>query len=559
MPTDAPAGSEADSELGPLLAEVGELLKVERYADAIPLLVKASELHPEGPGILANLGGLYVETGQYAEAVAPLRRAISLKPGIAIAHWRLGTALQMLGETDASVQPLEEAVKIRPDLADAHFRLATVYREQGRKQEALKAYRNAAQYAPEPGEKQLMEAQAMHMERREKEAELLLRSALKLNPDLPTAQGLLGQLLAMSGRFDEAEQHLEAQLAQSPRAAFAYYDLVRNRKITDADAAILQRIDAALADRHHGDISRSILLLARGKVLDDLGRFAEAMESLDEASRLRSRAFSIDIGSFEKTVDQIIAVFSRETIARCASVSQHRLPVLILGMPRSGTTLVEQILSSHPDVAGGGELIFWRNQLRTALDGGGGRLSPDLLQSIAAECLVTLRNISGTAARVTDKDPFNFLAVGLIHLVFPLAAIIHCRRNPLDTAISIHQTHFARSTGMPTGGEELVRYFRAYERLMAHWRQVLPQGRMFEMSYERLTASPQTEIRRLIDHVGLRWDPVCLTPHVNTQLVRTPSGWQVRQSIHTGSVDRWRRYEPWLGPLAALLQQHNPK
>jgi|KBSMisStaDraftv2_1062788.scaffolds.fasta_scaffold06580_2 tetratricopeptide (TPR) repeat protein len=556
MSAHAPPGSETDSELGPLLAEVGELLKAERYADAIPLLVKASELHPEGPGILANLGGLYVETGQYAAAVAPLQRAISLKPGIAIAHWRLGTALQMLGETDASVQPLEEAVKIRPDLADAHFRLATIYREQGRKQEALESYRNAAQHALEPGEKQLLEAQALLMERREEEAERLLRSALELNPDLPTAHGLLGQLLAMSGRFEEAQEHLEAQLAQSPHAGLAYYDFVRSRKITDADAGVLQRIDNALTDKTLGHINRSILLLARGKVLDDLGRYAEAMESLDEASTLRSRAFSIDIAGFERRVEQIVALFSRETIAGRVAIDQGRLPVLILGMPRSGTTLVEQILSSHPDVAGGGELIFWTNQLLEALDGGIDRLSPDLLQSIAAECLTGLRNISSTATRVTDKNPFNFLAVGLIHLAFPRAAIVHCRRNPVDTALSIRQTHFARSTGMPTGGEELVRYFRAYERLMAHWRRVLPEGRMFDMTYEHLTAAPQTEIRRLLDHVGLPWDPACLTPHVNTQLVRTPSGWQVRQSINTGSVDRWRRYEPWLGPLASLMQQH---
>jgi hypothetical protein len=138
-------------------------------------------------------------------------------------------------------------------------------------------------------------------------------------------------------------------------------------------------------------------------------------------------------------------------------------------------------------------------------------------------------------------------------MAFPKATIIHSRRNPVDTAISIHQTHFSRSSGMPTGGEDLVRYFRSYQRLMEHWRRILPEGRLFEVEYERLVTSPQTEIRGIIDHIGLPWSASCLAPHVNTRLVRTPSGWQVRQSINAFSVDRWRHYEPWLGSFAGLL------
>jgi LPS sulfotransferase NodH len=278
------------------------------------------------------------------------------------------------------------------------------------------------------------------------------------------------------------------------------------------------------------------------------------MQSLDAASELRARAFAPDIESFERQVEEIMALFRTEMLVHRATANHDRTPVLILGMPRSGTTLVEQIVSSHPDVAGGGELIFWRKRLQKALEAGVGGLDSRFPNEAAGEYLRELHTFSN-GERVTDKDPFNFLAVGLIHMAFPRAAIIHCRRNPVDAAISIHQTHFSRSTGMPTGGQDLVRYFRANQRLMAHWRRVLPAGRMYEIDYEHLTASPQTEIRALIDHIGLNWDPACLTPHVNSRLVRTPSGWQVRQSINTGSVDRWRRYEPWLGPLASLRDE----
>jgi hypothetical protein len=297
------------------------------------------------------------------------------------------------------------------------------------------------------------------------------------------------------------------------------------------------------------------LLLARGKALDDMGRYEEAMKSWDAASELRAQAFAPDIGKFERQVDDIIALFSRERVARYSSENRDPTPVLIVGMPRSGTTLVEQILSSHQQVVGAGELGFWRNRLNGALENGPDGLNVPFLASAAAEFVEGLRMVSATAARVADKDPFDFLALGLIHMALPGASIIHCRRDPLDTAISIHHTHFSRSTGIPTGGDDLVRYFRAHNRLMAHWRSVLPEGRILELEYEHLTAYAGSEIRRVVDHVGLPWDPACLAPHATVRMVHTPSGWQVRQSINTASVGRWRRYERWLGPLAALREE----
>jgi hypothetical protein len=313
-------------------------------------------------------------------------------------------------------------------------------------------------------------------------------------------------------------------------------------------------MDAVLEDQKLDDRNRAILLLARGKVLDDLGQYREAMAALDEASELRSRTERFEIRDFEKQVDAIIALFSDEAVAKHTSANTDRRPVMFVGMPRAGTTLAEQIIASHRNATGAGELAYWRERLAIALENGEGAIAGDFLAATAAEYLDHLSKVSKTALRVSEKNPFNFLAVGLIYMTFPSAAIVHCRRNPLDTAISIHQTHFSRSAGMPTGGEELVRYFRSYQRLMAHWRRVLPEGRLLEVDYERLTVSPETEIRRLIDYVGLPWDASCLAPHLSGRVVRTPSGWQVRQAINTGSIDRWRHYEPWLGPLAALKQ-----
>jgi hypothetical protein len=159
---------------------------------------------------------------------------------------------------------------------------------------------------------------------------------------------------------------------------------------------------------------------------------------------------------------------------------------------------------------------------------------------------------------VTDKMPFNFLWAGLIHLVFPRAVIIHCRRAAVDTALSIHQTHFHPGLAFPTGGSELVAYFRDYQRLIAHWRRVLPEDRFIEVDYQELTSAPEPVIRRIVAACGLAWYDGCLRPESNPRAVRTPSKWQTRQPIYRTSVARWRRYEPWLGPLRALVEQSEP-
>ena len=230
----------------------------------------------------------------------------------------------------------------------------------------------------------------------------------------------------------------------------------------------------------------------------------------------------------------------------------ERAPLLIVGMPRSGTTLMEQILSSHPDVAAGGELNFWNERgiawLQTAQN------APDgaFLERAGADYCAVIGGIGPGAARVTDKMPFNFLWAGLIHLACPGATIIHCRRSAIDTALSIHQTSFNRHVAFPTGGAELVAYFRAYQRLMAHWRAVLPPEIFIEAEYETLTAAPETEIRRIVALCGLSWNDACLQPERNARVVKTPSRWQTRQPIYRSAVERWRRYEPYLGELAPL-------
>ena len=222
----------------------------------------------------------------------------------------------------------------------------------------------------------------------------------------------------------------------------------------------------------------------------------------------------------------------------------------------------------HPEVGAGDELNFWNERgaawHRSGAEGNETRVvvnSPpakEFLAKAAADYLGVLRTIAPTAARVTDKMPFNFLWAGLIRVAFPRATIIHCRRAAVDTALSIHQTHFHPGLAFPTGGDELVAYFRSYRRLTDHWRSVLPADRFIEVDYEELTRAPEPVIRRIIAACGLTWDDACLRPESNPRAVRTPSKWQTRQPIYRTSVARWRRYEPGWGPTARARRRRGP-
>jgi len=406
-----------------------------------------------------------------------------------------------------------------------------------------------------------------------------LRQTLALDSQNAMAHDLLGNLLSEFGRFDEARECFERAIAIAPLLAGCYYDLVRCRPVTsnDNDDGLLQRMEAALATPGLDAAQLLRLHLAIGKAADDVGDYALAMHHFDAADGVRRRSAPFDSAAFSTEVDRLIARCTPELMAPAPELGNpDATPVLILGMPRSGTTLVEQIVSMHPEVGAGDELHFWNERGAAWHRSGAGAAgngwarneeplvasdftATELLAKAAADYLRVLRGIAPKAARVTDKMPFNFLWAGLIHLTFPRATIIHCRRVFVDTALSIHQTHFHPSLAFPTGGAELVLYFRSYKRLTDHWRRVLPADRFIEVDYEDLTSAPEPVIRRIIAACGLAWHDACLRPESNPRAVKTPSKWQTRQPIYRTSVARWRRYEPWLGPLRALIDvEQNP-
>ena len=503
---------------------------------------------------LIEQGARALQGGEPAVAIAAFRQALSLNQELVEAWCGLAMAYEQVGEARSAMTAYDRATGVQPSFAEAWFRSGALAHGMGRVDDAVARFKRAEETGTLSRFGRLGSARALLTTNRDEEAVRVLRDAVEADPDDAIAHNLLGNVLADWGLFDEARTAFSRTVALAPQLAGSYYDLARCRKVMKDEQGLMSSMEAALATPGLAQPQRLGLLLAMGKVADDLDDPALAMRYFDAADALRPGSVAFDSAGFDDVIDRIIERCDSETMSRAASHgNDSNTPILIVGMPRSGTTLVEQIVSSHPDAVAGGELPFWSERGAAWHLDYAAAYDAHFLLKAAADYLLFLQRIGGQAQRVTDKMPFNFLWAGAIHLALPNAVIIHCRRAPIDTALSIHQTLFHPDLAFPTGGAKLVAYFRSYERLIRHWRKVLPWQRYHEVDYEELTREPEPQIRRIIDACGLPWDDTCLQPHLKTGAVRTPSKWQARRPINRESVDRWRRYQPDLGALAELL------
>lgn len=528
------------------------LTALGRAAEALPYYERLLE-HERRAETLNDYATLLAELGRFEAAARCYHDALALAPRDARVHANLGHVRHCLGDHRAAIDHCRRAIELDPQLPEGYLHLGNALLAINEMHAAEAAYRAGLEVAPEHARLHTAHAMAERALGRVDDAAASTRRALTLRPDAADAVALLGSLAIDRGRFEEAEALLTKALALSPDLPEALIGLTAVRKMTAADAPWRNAAERVLAGGL--PVAHAIgLHHALGKYCEDVGDLDAAFEHHRRGHELARRSRPpYDRAATTARVTRTISAFDRRGLEelRPAGLASER-PAFVFGMPRSGTTLAEQILASHPQVHGAGEVLFWQFAADAEL-----AAQPEqraaTIAALGRQYLALFATLPSAASRVIDKLPSNFKNLGLIHAALPGARFIHFERHPLDTCLSIYFQGFSAAHAYATDLGDLAHYYREYRRLMAHWRATLPPHLLLEVPYESLVDDPEYWSRRMLAHLGLSWDPRCLEFHRTNRPVLTASSWQVRQPIGKGSVGRWRRYERYLGSLREAL------
>jgi Flp pilus assembly protein TadD len=549
--------ADAHNNLGIALCERGGLDEAERA------LRQAIKLKAESPLFHTNLGIALKCQGRFGDAEASHRQAIALNPDFPDAYSNLADVLRSLGRLDEAEKALRHAIALRPQFADAFSHLGNTLREQGRLGEAEAACRQAIALNPDhPGAYSNL-GTALQEQDRLLESETAYRRAIVLKPNFAEAYNNLGVTLKHLGRLAEAGRLAEQAVQLAPRNAVHFFNLSNVRQFRAGDPYLAEMEEFARNIPRLPVKQQIDLHFALAKAYGDVGRLDDSLRQLVAGNALKRRDIRYDETATLAAFAQIQAVFTPELMRTFQNGGEpSSLPVFIVGMPRSGTTLIEQIMASHPQVFGAGELPNLHNTVASLHPTVNGILPfPELMLDISSEQLrrlgaryvADIARLAPTATHVINKMPSNFFFAGLIHLMLPNARIIHVVRDPIDTCMSCFSKLFAAGQFHAYDLAELGRYYRRYKALMQHWHRVLPPGRILDVRYEDVVADLEGQARRVIAYCGLPWDDRCLSFHKTDRPVRTASATQVRQPIYNSAVGRWRGYENIPGALLAEL------
>ena len=540
------------------------LIGLGRPTEALACFERALELNASDAGAHANRANALCSLGRPREALAAADRALELQPNAVAALLNRGLALNDLGHPDEALRCFDLAVRLAPAYAEAHSNRGNVLHALRRPEDAVAAYERALEIRPDFPEALSNRGNVLRELGRTDDALASLDRAIALRPAYADAWENRGVTLVELGRIDEAIAAIETTLELAPDRVRPNQVLIELRKVTPGDRSLQALEAAARRESALFPEDRIRLNFALGKAYADLGEHDRCFARYARGGVLKRAASAYDEAATMQAIGAIIEAYDKTRLRRRTGKGDpSRVPVFVLGMPRSGTTLIEQILSRHPKVLAAGETPAFAD----ALDALGGEprdavrrmadfadLSPGTLKALGADYLA--RVCDGAPAgveRIVNKTTVNFLIAGLIHLALPKARIIHARRDAADTCWSCFTKLFVHDLPHTYDLRELGRYYRAYERLMEHWRQALPPGVMLEVQYEDVVSDLEGQARRMVEHCGLEWDPACLDFHAAERQVRTASVLQVRRPIYATSVGRWRAYEKHLGPLLEAL------
>ncbi|MFT4581113.1 MAG: tetratricopeptide (TPR) repeat protein [Gammaproteobacteria bacterium] len=576
----------------------GILFQLGKLAQAITALENACQLDPNDSDIASDLGGMYLSTEQFSKAEAALKSALKLVPDSVGAHYNLSIALVGQNRISESTTCLLRAVEIQPDFVDAHYNLGVAFRIQGNYPKALSSFERVHHLEPVNlavrldlarcyRDSGLAERSVSHYEDYlahtnanqiilefaellnaiglAERAENLVLDQITVSPNDARLQAQVGIIRHNRGDLGGAESSLHRALELDPNCVSAIVELSRLRRYEDPHTPILIQLKTTL-NRAKPESEETVALnFALGKVYDDLGCYDDAFRHYKLGNELKRARHSYSLDSVKKRYSEIINYFDRQNIAALRELSSDSdVPILVVGMPRSGTTLIEQIISSHPGADGAGELQYFPSvaqQLPHVL--GSDQPYPKCLAdfdqksaaTITSNYLDLLRRHSKNGQRVTDKLPGNFVNLGLFASLFPNGRIISCRRDPVDMALSIYFQYFADKHDYAWDLVRIASHYAEYDRLMRHWQSLFPEMIM-EIHYADTVSDVEAVARNLMTFCELPWDAEVLNFYEAKRDVKTASSWQVRQPIYGRSLARWKHYEQHISALLEALSAH---
>ena len=537
------------------IARARALVAGRQFANAERELLRVLEVDPNDRSVLHALVDLYDATGQRATAARVLARLIDLAPLEPENYFALAATSEQLGRIGDAVEACRRLTALRPDLALAHFNLACYLRRMGRLEESLDSHKTALGLGIERPEEVWTNIAVILAElHRHDESRQTLGQALALNADWIPALYNLALWHEEHGDRAAAADLFERVLAVDPHYDDALMRLTHMRAVSSPHDPLIERLQRALERPVLAPLAREGLHFALGKAFDDCGNYAQAFTHYrtgNEASRKRLRPY--ERAATEALFRRLRERFTTTWLGSVEPVSDRPL-LFVCGMYRSGSTLLEQMLAAHPAVASGGEIGWFNARLARDDERWPEHVTPEMLNAEGKGYLDYLESRFPGAVRVCDKRPDNFRFLGLLKALFPRLRVLHTVRDPRDVCLSIYFQQFGNALPYAADLADIAHYLREYRRLMQHWRELMPES-ILDVAYDRLVTSPEQELRRVCDFLGLDWCAGMLDFRDAAARVRTASVWQVRQPLYTRSLGRWRHYAAQLGALGDLLTE----
>jgi len=552
-----------NNNINHLLKKAQTLFDNGKYTPCEKLLKKIKHIAPDNSHMLNIFGGLALSKKDFANAERFVLAAIKKDPNNSKYYYSLGLIYSETQHHDRAMSCYQKAVSISPEFVAAHTNLSIVFRTKGQYDKAVEHAKKAVELAPNNALVNNNLGVAYEFFGNFLRAQECYEKAATVSPD---SIDILTNLASIYGAHDNKDKARECYLkilALKSNHGDAYRGLVGLKKYVNTDDPDALSIKKLASQSKLSDTNRTHLFFALGKIYDDCGDYDNAFKAIRKGNDIVDKHTNLNMATLSTYVDSHVSTFTNDFFnSRAAFGRSETMPIFVLGMPRSGTSLVEAILASHTHVFGAGELD-WFDQLVSALPNLTGdkiqypecitQLNAATVSNLGDKYITYLKMLSQNSPYVINKLPANFQRLGVIRLLFPNAKIIHCRRNPMDTCLSIYSRFFPNNLPWSYNLHKLGEYYIEYERLMKHWHSVIPDDFIFDIQYEDLVANQKVVTEHLLNFIGLPWEDGCMDYYKNKRGVRTASSQQVKQPVYSTSVGRWKHYEKHLGPLMKAM------